>query len=414
MLQKLCKEHGLKSSLQQGQSAKKAELCQKLNQAGILPPPQSLDQLKKGDLIALIRQMEAPTSTEAPALAQPMMTEDDRVHVYDIPLGRNVMVSDGHQVQAGSALTDGPINPHDLLDTHFKDLLRRRHSIMEAAQGAIATVQQRLVDEVQSVYRSQGVTIDNKHIEVIVRQMTSKVRIEDAGDTTFLPGELVDLPQVAKTNAAIAETGGMQAQFSPMLLGITKASLNTDSFISAASFQETTRVLTEAAIEGKSDLLRGLKENVIIGRLIPAGTGFDGFDDQLRDEVGPHPDILDDDQTGYRRLSSLRPDYTIEIPVPSHSSPVLDDPSDEQLRKARGRIDDTSGSAAALTRPGEHHDQGTTMFPSEIPPEKRDDRTEEPEQNWQNPEEDEDLIHDSTSAEDLDTEPQPMDEGFEL
>ncbi len=376
------------------------------------PPPQPLAQLKKGELIALIREMEPPALTEVPPVVEPPMTEDDRVHIYDIPLGRNVMVSNGHQVQAGSALTDGPVNPHDLLDIHFKDLLRRRQSTMEAAQGAIATVQQRLVDEVQSVYRSQGVTIDNKHIEVIVRQMTNKVRIEDAGDTTLLPGELVELPQVAKTNAAIAEIGGMQAQFSPMLLGITKASLNTASFISAASFQETTRVLTEAAIEGKSDLLRGLKENVIIGRLIPAGTGFDGFDDQLRDEVGPHPDILDDDQTGYRRLSSLRPDYTIEIPVPSHSAPVLDDPSDEQLRKARRRIDDTSGSAAALTRPGEHHDPGTTMFPSEIPPEERDDRTEEPEQNWQSPEEN--LIHDSTQAEALDTEPQPMDEGFEL
>ena len=412
VLQNLCKEHGLKLSQQQGQSAKKAELCQKLSQAGVLPPPQSLDQLKKVELIQLIRQMKAPASTEMPAVAEPMMTEDDRVHIYDIPLGRNVMVSNGHQVQAGSALTDGPINPHDLLGIHFKDLLRRRQSTMEAAQGAIATVQQRLVDEVQSVYRSQGVTIDNKHIEVIVRQMTNKVRIEDAGDTTLLPGELVELPQVAKTNAAIAEIGGMQAQFSPMLLGITKASLNTDSFISAASFQETTRVLTEAAIEGKSDLLRGLKENVIIGRLIPAGTGFDGFDDQLRDEVGPHPDILDDDQTGYRRLSSLRPDYTIEIPVPSHSAPVLDDPSDEQLRKARRRIDDTTGSAAALTRPGEHHDPETAMFPSDVSPEERDDRAEEPEQNWQNPEES--LIHDSTQAEALDTKPQPMDEGFEL
>ena len=411
VLQNLCKEHGLKSSPQQGQSAKKAELCQKLTQAGILPPPQPLDRLKKSELIQLIREMEAPTSTKVPAVAEPMMTEDDRVHVYDIPLGRNVMVSDGHQVQAGSALTDGPINPHDLLDIHFKDLLRRRQSTMEAAQGAIATVQQRLVDEVQSVYRSQGVTIDNKHIEVIVRQMTNKVRIEDAGDTTLLPGELVELPQVAKTNAAIAETGGMQAQFSPMLLGITKASLNTDSFISAASFQETTRVLTEAAIEGKSDLLRGLKENVIIGRLIPAGTGFDGFDDQLRDEVGPHPDILDDDQTGYRRLSSLRPDYTVEIPVPSHSAPVLNDPSDEQLRQARRRIDDTSVSAAALTRPGEHQDQGDTMFSPEILPGERDDTTEEPEQNWRNPEEN--LIHDSTPVEALETEPQPMDEGFE-
>ena len=410
VLQNLCKDHGLKSSPQQGQSAKKAELCQQLSQAGILPPPQSLDQLKKSDLIELIREMEAPTSTEVPAVAEPMMTEDDRVHIYDIPLGRNIMVSDGHQVQAGSALTDGPINPHDLLEIHFKDLLRRRQSTMDAAQGAIATVQQRLVDEVQSVYRSQGVTIDNKHIEVIVRQMTSKVRIEDAGDTTLLPGELVELPQVAKTNVAIAETGGMQAQFSPMLLGITKASLNTDSFISAASFQETTRVLTEAAIEGKSDLLRGLKENVIIGRLIPAGTGFDGFDDQLRDEAGPHPDILDDDQTGYRRLSSLRPDYTIEIPVPSQSVPVLDDPSDEQLRKARHRIDDTSGSAAAVSRPGEPYDQGAT-FSSGILAEEQDNKTEEPQQSWESQEEN---LHDRTQTDVLTTESQPdEDEGFE-
>ncbi len=409
-LEKLCKEHDLKPFSKQSQLAKKAELCQKLSQAGILPPPPPLAQLKKGELIALIREMEPPASTEVPAVVEPpVMTEEDRVHVYDIPLGRNVMVSDGHQVQAGSALTDGPINPHELLETHFKDLLRRRHSTMEAAQGAIATVQQRLVDEVQSVYRSQGVTIDNKHIEVIVRQMTSKVRIEDAGDTTLLPGELVELPEVAKVNAAIAVTGGMEAQFSPMLLGITKASLNTDSFISAASFQETTRVLTEAAIEGKSDLLRGLKENVIIGRLIPAGTGFDGFDDQLRDEAGPHPDILDDDQTGYRRMSSLRPDYTVEIPVPSHSAPVLDDPSDEQLRKARHRIDDVSASAAALTLPGEHQDQVDTGFPSAILPEEQADTVEEAEERLKNSEED--ITHDSPQAEALETDqPQPMDE----
>jgi len=415
-LQRLCKEYDLKPLSQQSQSAKKAELCQKLSQAGILPPPQSLHTLKKGDLIALIQQMEAPISTEVPAVAEPMMTEDDRVHFYAIPLGRNVMVSDGHQVQAGSALTDGPINSHELLDIHFKDLRRRRKSTMEAAQGAIAIVQQRLVDEVQSVYRSQGVTIDNKHIEVIVRQMTSKVRIEDAGDTTLLPGELVELPQVAKTNAAIAVTGGMEAQFSPMLLGITKASLNTDSFISAASFQETTRVLTEAAIEGKSDLLRGLKENVIIGRLIPAGTGFDGFDDQLRDEVGPHPDILDDDQAGYRRLSSLRPDYTVEIPVPSTATPVLDDPSDEQLRKARHRIDDTSISPAALTRPSESNDQADTMFPSKTFSKEQNDTAEESEQDQQIPEETlthDSAIHDSAPAEAPETESLPMDEGFE-
>ncbi|MXW12366.1 MAG: DNA-directed RNA polymerase subunit beta'' [Synechococcus sp. SB0662_bin_45] len=407
-LQTLCKDHDLKPLSQQSQAVRKTELCQKLSQAGILPPPPPLDTLKKSELIELIQQMKAPTSTEVPAVAEPMMTEDDRVHLYDIPLGRNVMVSDGHQVQAGSALTDGPINPHELLEIHFKDLLRRRQSMMEAAQGAIATVQQRLVDEVQSVYRSQGVTIDNKHIEVIVRQMTSKVRIEDAGDTTLLPGELVELPQVAKTNAAIAVTGGMQARFSPMLLGITKASLNTDSFISAASFQETTRVLTEAAIEGKSDLLRGLKENVIIGRLIPAGTGFDGFYDQLRDEAGPHPDILDDDQAGYRRLSSLRPDYTVEIPVTSHAAPVLDDPSDEQLRKARRRIDGASVSPAALTRPSESNDP---VDPSEVLPEGQSNTADESEQDQKNPEEN--VIHDSAQAEAMETEPLPMDERFE-
>ena len=171
-----------------------------------------------------------------------------------------------------------------------------------------------MVSEVQNVYKSQGVSIDDKHIEVIVRQMTSKVRIEDAGDTTLLPGELIELRQVEDTNQAMAITGGAPAEFTPVLLGITKASLNTDSFISAASFQETTRVLTEAAIEGKSDWLRGLKENVIIGRLIPAGTGFSGFVEELSSEAGPHPDILAEESGGYRRAQNLRPDYTVDMP----------------------------------------------------------------------------------------------------
>lgn len=144
---------------------------------------------------------------------------------------------------------------------------------------AFEAVQWFLVSEVQSVYQSQGIDISDKHIEVIVRQMTSKVRIDDGGDTVMLPGELVELRQVQQVSEAMAITGGAGAEYTPMLLGITKASLNTDSFISAASFQETTRVLTEAAIEGKSDWLRGLKENVIIGRLIPAGTGFNVYED---------------------------------------------------------------------------------------------------------------------------------------
>jgi DNA-directed RNA polymerase subunit beta' len=272
---------------------------------------------------------------------------------YPILLGRNVMVGLGQQVSAGELLTDGPINPHELLECFFEDL-RSRKPTMEAAQEAISKLQFRMVQEVQNVYKSQGVSIDDKHIEVIVRQMTSKVRIEDAGDTTLLPGELIELRQVEQVNSAMAITGGAPAEFTPVLLGITKASLNTDSFISAASFQETTRVLTEAAIEGKSDWLRGLKENVIIGRLIPAGTGFSGFEEELRAEAGPHPDILEEESGGYRRMQNLRPDYTVEMPAPSVAAAVLDDPSDEDLEATRNRhgIEPTAASGfAAFARP---------------------------------------------------------------
>jgi DNA-directed RNA polymerase subunit beta' len=278
---------------------------------------------------------------------------DDAISEYPILLGRTVMVSDSQQVRAGDLLTDGPINPHELLECYFEDL-RSRKPTLEAAQEAISKLQFRMVQEVQNVYKSQGVAIDDKHIEVIVRQMTSKVRIEDAGDTTLLPGELIELRQVEQVNGAMAITGGAPAEFTPVLLGITKASLNTDSFISAASFQETTRVLTEAAIEGKSDWLRGLKENVIIGRLIPAGTGFSGFEEELRAEAGPHPDILEEDAMGYRRMQNLRPDYTVEMPIPAASTAVLDDPSDEDLEATRSRhgIEATTSNLAAFTRPG--------------------------------------------------------------
>ncbi len=280
---------------------------------------------------------------------------DDSIGEYPILLGRTVMVSDGQQVTAGELLTDGPINPHELLECFFEDL-RSRKPTLEAAMEAISKLQFRLVREVQNVYKSQGVTIDDKHIEVIVRQMTSKVRIEDAGDTTLLPGELIELRQVEQVNSAMAITGGAPSEFTPVLLGITKASLNTDSFISAASFQETTRVLTEAAIEGKSDWLRGLKENVIIGRLIPAGTGFSGFEEELRAEAGPHPDILDEDAMNYRRLQNLRPDYTVDMPAAPKAADdgaILDDPSEADLDATRTRhgIEASTSTTAAFTRP---------------------------------------------------------------
>ena len=144
------------------------------------------------------------------------------------------------------------------------------HDAFESKEAA----QQYLVDEVQRVYRSQGVEIADKHVEIIVRQMTKKVKILEPGDTKFLQGELVEVQAFELANEEVRKNEGVEATCEHLLLGITKASLNTESFISAASFQETTRILTEAAVDGKKDLLRGLKENVIIGRLIPAGTGF--------------------------------------------------------------------------------------------------------------------------------------------
>jgi DNA-directed RNA polymerase subunit beta' len=227
---------------------------------------------------------------------------------YPLGPGQNLMVPDGAHVSAGQPLSDGPSNPHEILEIFFS--LGSEEGIYACASHALQKVQSFLVNEVQMVYQSQGIDIADKHIEVIVRQMTNKVRIDDGGDTTMLPGELVELRQVEQVNEAMAITGGARAQYTPVLLGITKASLNTDSFISAASFQETTRVLTEAAIEGKSDWLRGLKENVIIGRLIPAGTGYNAYEEagaiedyatmetsSVLDEVDDPLDMVLDDRT---------------------------------------------------------------------------------------------------------------------
>ena len=186
--------------------------------------------------------------------------DDGDSREYQIPQGKHLHVQEGTSVRAGDRLTEGPINPHDILKIK-----------------GIEEVQEYLVNEIQEVYRLQGVRIDDKHIETIVRQMLQKVRIEDPGDTAFLEGEAVDRLMVLEENDRILKEGQQPATFQPLLLGITKASLSTESFISAASFQETTRVLTEAAIHGKTDNLRGLKENVIIGHLIPAGTGMPGY-----------------------------------------------------------------------------------------------------------------------------------------
>ena len=205
-----------------------------------------------------------------------VLETDGNVNEYIINSTQKVIVSNEENILLGEAITDGAPNPHEMLSLYFNFYINVL-GIYEAAKLSLQKVQTYLVNEVQNVYQSQNVEILDKHVEVIVRQMTSKVRVEDGGDTTLLPGELVELQQIENINEAMLLTRGIPATYSPILLGITKSSLNTDSFISAASFQETTRVLTEAAIEGKADWLRGLKENVIIGRLIPAGTGFNSY-----------------------------------------------------------------------------------------------------------------------------------------
>jgi DNA-directed RNA polymerase subunit beta' len=200
--------------------------------------------------------------------------DDNEVREYLIPRYTHVNVQDGERVHAGDPLIDGPINPHDVLAILGEKELQRY-----------------LVDKIQEVYRSQNVAINDKHIEVIVRQMMRSVKIEEVGDTEFLIDEQVDRFRFEEENERVLAEGGQPAIGRPMLLGITKASLSTDSLISAASFQETTRVLTEAAISGKVDLLRGLKENVIVGRLIPAGTGMEYYRNVvLEKEEIPEPE----------------------------------------------------------------------------------------------------------------------------
>ena len=203
--------------------------------------------------------------------------ENEKEESYSIPYTAKLKpnISEGCTVMAGDALTEGPINPHDILRTKGRKY-----------------VQDYILREVQSVYRSQGVQINDKHIEVIVRQMLKKVRVEDSGDTEFLPGAMVDLSAFDEVNTHTMENYGRPAVAKHTLLGITKAALATESFLSAASFQETARVLTEAAIKNKVDPLIGLKENVIIGKQIPAGTGMKRYK-----RIYPEDVRVKDDQT---------------------------------------------------------------------------------------------------------------------
>ena len=223
-----------------------------------LPRVEELFEARKPKGLAIVSEISGIVKiSENNKKKEVTVTSSDDSRTYSIPFGAKLKVRDGDEIEAGDAITEGSINPNEIL----------------AIKGADG-VYEYLVQEVQKVYRNQGVDINDKHIEIIARQMLKKVRIEDNGDTGLFAGSLVDVHEVEDENKKMIEEGKKPAQYKHLLLGITKASLATDSFLSSASFQETTRVLTEAAIKGRVDELIGLKENVIIGKLIPAGTGL--------------------------------------------------------------------------------------------------------------------------------------------
>jgi len=230
---------------------------------GGLPRVAELFEARKPKEVAIISEIDGIVSfgKDTKGKRRIVVTpEEGEAQEYLIPKGKNITVNEGDYVRAGEGLMDGAANPHDILKIK--------------GEGALARY---LVDEVQEVYRLQGVKINDKHIEVIVRQMLRRVKVREVGDTDFLVDEIVEKHRFAQVNRQVIAMGGLPARAESLLLGITKASLSTDSFLSAASFQETTRVLTEASIKGSTDGLRGCKENVIMGRLIPAGTGFAAY-----------------------------------------------------------------------------------------------------------------------------------------
>ena len=233
---------------------------------------------------------------------------------YLIPYGSRIKIADGQVLEAGDELTEGSVNPHDILRIK-----------------GVRAVQDYMIREVQRVYRLQGVEISDKHIEVLVRQMLKKIRIEDNGDTEFLPGTLVDVLEFEEVNENLEKEGKKPAEGKQVMLGITKASLATDSFLSAASFQETTKVLTEAAIKGKVDHLVGLKENVIIGKLIPAGTGLKRYRDIQLDTGMPEEAPTVDEETA-ESLPEDEKTITLEETV---------DAADDEIINAEENTDDT-------------------------------------------------------------------------
>ena len=241
--------------------------------------------------------------------------EDVETREHVIPGAADLLVSDGGSVIAGDPLTRGPKNPHDILRILGKDDL-----------------QSHLVDQVQAVYQSQGVGIHDKHIEIILRQMLRRVQVKEPGDTEFIPGEVVDKFAFQEQVAKVLAEGGEPATADQVLLGVTRASLRTDSFLSAASFQETTRVLTEAAVRGQQDYLLGLKENVIIGRLIPAQVEIPGMAELLKPQ--PALDLSAVSPGGWLRAPADTNDDEVDLSI---LGPEADDDGFERMARQVAR-----------------------------------------------------------------------------
>jgi DNA-directed RNA polymerase subunit beta' len=241
-------------------------------------------------------------------------------HSYSFPLRTRLHVADGDRVEVGQPLNEGSLYPADLL----------------AIRGR-TDVEVYLVDEVQKVYRAQGVDINDKHIEIIARQMLKKVRIESKGSTSLLPGQLEDRGSLKRLNKKVKEEGGTPAKGEEVILGITKASLATESFLSAASFQETTKVLTDAALEGKRDRLVGLKENVIIGKMIPAATGLKHYRTVAIEPAEPIEPPSDDDLLEDEELAAELGVDGVEAPVEGFGTSFA-----EELEELAQEIESTS------------------------------------------------------------------------
>src|SRR3954452_4392044 len=250
-----------------------------------LPRVVELFEARKPKGLAKITEVAGTATIERTEKALTVVITDDAgdEHRTTFPLRTRLYVADGEQVEAGTQLNEGSLYPHELLEI----------------RGRTET-ELYLVNEVQKVYKAQGVDINDKHIELIARQMMKKVRIDTKGSTTLLPGALEDRHRLKRLNKSVKDDGGTPAKAEETILGITKASLATESFLSAASFQETTKVLTDAALEGKRDRLVGLKENVIIGKLIPAATGLKHYRsleiEPVEPAQRPEEDLLDEEE----------------------------------------------------------------------------------------------------------------------